>query len=77
VTPERLEALLGAAAATNHNMIRIWGGGYYETEAFYDLCDRYGILVWHDFMFACSVYPLTDPSSWPTSRSRSASRSGD
>ena len=61
VTPERLEALLGAAAATNHNMIRIWGGGYYETEAFYDLCDRFGILVWHDFMFACSVYPLTDP----------------
>ncbi len=61
VTPERLEALLGAAAATNHNMIRIWGGGYYETEAFYDLCDRFGILVWQDFMFACSVYPLTDP----------------
>lgn len=61
VTPERLEALLGAAAATNHNMIRVWGGGYYETEAFYDLCDRHGILVWQDFMFACSVYPLTDP----------------
>jgi beta-mannosidase len=61
VTPERLEALLGAAAGTNHNMIRVWGGGYYETETFYDLCDRHGILVWQDFMFACSVYPLTDP----------------
>ena len=61
VTAEQLDALLGAAAATNHNMIRIWGGGYYETETFYDLCDRYGILVWQDFMFACSVYPLTDP----------------
>jgi beta-mannosidase len=61
VTPEMLDSLLGAAAATNHNMIRIWGGGYYETEVFYDLCDRYGILVWQDFMFACSVYPLTDP----------------
>ena len=61
VTPAQLEMLLGAAAVTNHNMIRVWGGGYYETEAFYDLCDRFGILVWQDFMFACSVYPLTDP----------------
>jgi beta-mannosidase len=61
VTPDMLDSLLGAAAATNHNMIRIWGGGYYETEVFYDLCDRYGILVWQDFMFACSVYPLTEP----------------
>ncbi|HEX7491208.1 MAG TPA: glycoside hydrolase family 2 protein [Candidatus Limnocylindrales bacterium] len=61
VTPAQVEMLLGAAAAANHNMIRVWGGGYYETEAFYDLCDRYGILVWQDFMFSCSVYPLTDP----------------
>jgi beta-mannosidase len=59
-TPERLETLLRAAAETNHNMIRVWGGGYYEAEAFYGLCDRLGILVWQDFMFACSVYPLTD-----------------
>jgi beta-mannosidase len=62
VTPARLEALLTAAAAANHNMIRVWGGGYYEIEAFYDLCDRLGILIWQDFMFSCSVYPLGDDS---------------
>jgi beta-mannosidase len=60
VTPAQLESLLSAAAHANHNMVRVWGGGYYETEAFYDACDRHGILVWQDFMFACSVYPLGD-----------------
>jgi beta-mannosidase len=58
VTPERLEGLIAAAAATHQNMLRCWGGGYYESEAFYDLCDRYGLLVWQDFMFACAAYPL-------------------
>jgi beta-mannosidase len=62
VSDAQLESLLGSAARANHNMIRIWGGGYYESEAFYDLCDRYGILVWQDFMFACSIYPLADPA---------------
>ena len=72
---EQLERLLGAAAAANHNMLRVWGGGYYEDERFYDLCDRYGILVWQDFMFACSVYPLTDDAvPGQRARSRSASR---
>ncbi len=41
-------------------MLRVWGGGFYEEERFYDLCDRYGILVWQDFVFSCSIYPLDD-----------------
>jgi beta-mannosidase len=57
---ERLDHLLGSAVAAHHNMLRIWGGGYYEDEYLYDLCDRLGLLVWQDFMFACSVYPLND-----------------
>ncbi len=42
-------------------MLRVWGGGFYEEERFYDLCDRYGILVWQDFIFSCSIYPFDDP----------------
>jgi beta-mannosidase len=60
VSDAQIDSLLGAAAAANHNMVRVWGGGYYETDAFYDACDRLGILVWQDFMFACSIYPLSD-----------------
>lgn len=54
------DRLLGAAAAAHHNMVRVWGGGYYEDEAFYDACDRLGLLVWQDFMFACASYPLDE-----------------
>ncbi len=61
ISPEKLEHLLASAAAANHNMIRVWGGGYYEDDTFYDLCDRYGLLVWQDFMFACAGYPLNEP----------------
>ncbi len=60
VTDAQLEHLIKSAADTHMNMLRIWGGGYYESEAFYDLCDRYGLLIWQDFMFACAVYPLHD-----------------
>jgi beta-mannosidase len=60
ITNEHLEGLIRAAAETHQNMLRVWGGGFYEEERFYDLCDRYGILVWQDFIFSCSIYPLDD-----------------
>ncbi len=50
-------SLLESAVLSNFNMIRIWGGGRYETENFYNTCDEKGLMVWHDFMFACGMYP--------------------
>jgi len=62
ISRKDLERLIGDAARANHNMIRVWGGGFYESEDFYDLCDQFGLLVWQDFPFACSIYPLDDPA---------------
>jgi beta-mannosidase len=61
LTAAALEGLIRSAAQTHQNMLRVWGGGFYEDEHFYDLCDRYGILVWQDFIFSCSIYPLDEP----------------
>lgn len=57
ITEERYRNLLFDAADVNMNMIRVWGGGQYESEPFYRICDELGILVWQDFMFSCSLYP--------------------
>lgn len=57
ISDEHLEHLIRSAAEVHMNMLRVWGGGFYEEERFYDLCDRYGILVWQDFIFSCSIYP--------------------
>ncbi|YBV95108.1 glycoside hydrolase family 2 protein (plasmid) [Phyllobacteriaceae bacterium JZ32] len=59
ITPQATEDLLQSAVDVNMNMIRVWGGGFYEPDWFYDLCDRLGLMVWQDFMFACNLYPST------------------
>lgn len=59
VTPERTRRLLSQCAAANFNTIRVWGGGYYPDDYFYDICDELGLVVWQDFMFACANYHLT------------------
>jgi len=60
VTREKYETLIASAAEANMNMLRVWGGGIYEEDTFYEMCDKYGILIWQDFMFACAMYPGDD-----------------
>lgn len=59
VTPERTRRLLEDCKAANFNAIRVWGGGYYPDDAFYDSCDELGLMVWQDLMYACAFYDLT------------------
>jgi beta-mannosidase len=59
VNPRRTRKLLDQCVAANFNAIRVWGGGYYPDDFFFDICDELGLVVWQDFMFACAVYELT------------------
>jgi beta-mannosidase len=60
LTQERYAQLLTDASAANMNMLRVWGGGIYESDDFYDLCDELGLCVWQDFIFSCGTYPTFD-----------------
>lgn len=60
VGKDQLRYFMDAMRFSNMNMMRVWGGGYYESDTLYDLCDQYGILMWQDFAFACQAYPFFD-----------------
>jgi beta-mannosidase len=60
INKERTRRLLEDCVKANYNSLRVWGGGYYPDDYFYDACDELGLVIWQDFMFACNVYQLTD-----------------
>ncbi len=62
VSDERIQALVGLAVDANFNLLRIWGGGCFASDTLCDACDEAGIMLWHDFLFACSGYPGDDPA---------------
>lgn len=59
ITRERMDYLVRSSVKAHYNCLRVWGGGYYPSDEFYDLCDEYGIIVWQDLMYACNVYDVT------------------
>ncbi|MFF4174039.1 glycoside hydrolase family 2 protein [Streptomyces sp. NPDC001744] len=61
ITPERYRTRLAQAAGAHIDLVRVWGGGIYEDDAFYDACDELGLMVWQDFLFACAAYPEEQP----------------
>lgn len=60
ITPDRTRKLIEDAVRANYNTLRVWGGGYYPWDEFYDICDELGVVVWQDFMFACNVYDVSE-----------------
>jgi beta-mannosidase len=59
ITEDRIRYLIDSCVRANYNCLRVWGGGYYPSDTFFELCDQYGIIVWQDLMYACNVYDLT------------------